>query len=100
MKAAENFLEVACEAGILQDVMNGLILTGMVERNDDNARKAVSMVLQEQFIKNPNVLKAFHDFARETTYEILIDMLFDAAKKKQGVLNNDPDMFIKILFKG
>lgn len=100
MNAIKKFLEAACETGILQDVMNGLLLTGMVERNDDNARKVVSMFLQEQFIKNPNVLKAFNDFAREAAYEILVDMLFDMAKKKQRVLNNDPDMLIKILFKG
>ena len=100
MKSAEKFLEVACEAGILQDVMNGLIRTGMVNNDNKNARKVVSMFLQEQFIKNPNVLKAFNDFAREAAYEILVDMLFDMAKKKQRVLNNDPDMLIKILFKG
>lgn len=100
MKSAENFFEVACEAGILQDVMNGLILTGMVDCNDDNARKAASMALHKQFIKNPNVLKAFNDFAREAAYEALVDTLFETAKKKQSVLNNDPDVFIKILFKG
>ena len=100
MKSAENFLEVACEAGILQNVMNGLILTGMVDNDNKDARKAVSMFLQEQFIKNPNILKAFNDFAREAAYEILVEVLFKMAKNKRDEGVNDLDAIIKILFKG
>lgn len=100
MTATEKFVEAACNAGILQSVMNGMILTGIAEHNDTVTRKAVSAILQKQLIENPTVLKAFNDFAREVAYEVLIDNLFKVADIKQKVLNNDPDIFIKILFKG
>lgn len=100
MTATEKFFKAACDAGIFQDIVNGMIITRMVYSQNDNTRKALSAVLQEQLVKNPNVLKAFNDFAREAAYETVTEKLLDAAKKKQGVLNNDPEVFIKILFKG
>ena len=100
MNATDKFFEVACEAGILQNIVNGMIVTGLVDYNNEDSHKAVSVVLQKEFLMNAKVLKAFNDFAREVAYESVIEKLFNAAKKKQRVLNNDPDMFIKILFKG
>lgn len=100
MNATDKFFEVACEAGILQNIVNGMIVTGLVEHNNEDSHKAVSVALQKEFLMNTKVLKAFNDFAREAAYESVIEKLFSAAKKKQRVLNNDPDMFIKILFKG
>lgn len=100
MNATDKFFEVACEAGILQNIVNGMIVTGLVEHNNEDSHKAVSVALQKEFLMNAKVLKAFNDFSREVAYESVIEKLFNAAKKKQRVLNNDPDMFIKILFKG
>lgn len=100
MNATDKFFEVACEAGILQSIVNAMIVTGLVEHNNEDSHKAVSVALQKEFLMNSKVLKAFNDFAREAAYESVIENLFDAAKKKQGVLRNDPDVFIKILFKG